>query len=109
MKTSIQDPETIRQIADDPRFISAELFKAPPSDHKFSVGETAMLTGLESYPEYNGQQVEITAIREDGPHGKAYYIKGAINALINWTYEYRLEHQRAVAAMRGSGGRSKPL
>lgn len=88
--TSIDDPEFLRAIKDDPSFVSAELFPSAPNGHKFSVGQTCTLVGLESFPEYNGEEVKITAIRDDGPHGKAYYISGRINEVMNWTYEYRL-------------------
>src|ERR1044072_8888004 len=88
---STSDPKTIRKIADDSRFVSAELFKAETNGHRFAVGETRTLVGLEDFAEYNGQQVEITAVREDGSYGKAYYIKGEINKHLNWVYEYRLQ------------------
>lgn len=41
-------------------------------------GEIRTLTGLRDFPEHNGEQVKITAIREDGTSGKAYYIEGRI-------------------------------
>ena len=75
-------------------FINDEISKGENDSHKFSVGQRCKLIGLESYPEFNGEIIEITSIREDGPHGKAYYFK-ADNSMIaeqlNWTYEYRLE------------------
>jgi hypothetical protein len=63
---------------------------ASSNGHFFKPGETRTLIGLESFPEFNGQTVEITNIREDGEHGRAYYVKGAINKYVNWVYEYRL-------------------
>ena len=61
------------------------------SDHKFAVGETRTLTGLIDFPEFNGERVKITGIREDGPRGKAYYVEGRIaDEACNWVYEYRL-------------------
>lgn len=90
MELSITDPRTIREIANDPRFASAELYPSEARGHKFKVGEMATLHGLVDFPQYNGQRVKITAIREDGAHGRAYYIEGEINAMLNWTYEYRL-------------------
>jgi hypothetical protein len=90
MKVSIQDPDAVRSIKDDSRFESAELLPGVPNGHKYSPGQTCLLGGLEDYSEYNGERVEITAIRQDGPHGRAYYIRGRINELVNWVYEYRL-------------------
>ncbi len=90
MHVSIDDPDCIRAIKGDPAFESVELFRAAPSGHKFAAGEQCILVGLESFPEYNGEEVKITAIREDGSHGKAYYISGRINEVMNWIYEYRL-------------------
>lgn len=87
---STSDPAVVRAIAGDTDFVDAELFRAEANGHKYSPGETRTLTGLEDFAEYNGQQVKITAIREDGPNGKAYYIEGRINEIINWVYEYRL-------------------
>lgn len=76
------------------KFINDEVFKGKNNGHKFSVGQKCRLFGLEDYPEFNGEIIEITSIREDGEHGKAYYFK-ATNSLIaeqlNWTYEYRLK------------------
>lgn len=85
------DPELCRAIGRHPNFTDAELYKGGANGHKFAVGETRTLHGLVSYPEHNGETVEITAIREDGPNGKAYYVKGAINEAINWVYESRLK------------------
>lgn len=90
MNVSIDDPNFLRAIKDNPRFESAELFCAPPSGHKFAAEQVCTLVGLESFPEYNGEEVKITAIREDGAHGKAYYISGRINEVMNWIYEHRL-------------------
>ena len=77
-----------RVVAPNPNFIIAELYKAESNGHKYAPGETRTLTGLESCPEYDGEQVQITAIRKDGKYGKAYYVKGRINEVANWVYEY---------------------
>jgi hypothetical protein len=84
------DPAICRFMANSPIFTTEDMYKAEPNGHKFKVGEIRTLHGLESYPEHNGEQVEITAIREDGHHGRCYYVKGAINEAITWVYEYRL-------------------
>lgn len=76
--------------AENPSFKSEELFKAPCDGHKFTAGQECTLHGLTDFPEFNGTIVKITAIREDGPRGKAYYIKGPIDKFVNWVYEYRL-------------------
>ena len=75
-------------------FTNAELYKGKMDNHKFIVGQRLRLIGLEDYPEFNGEEIEITSIREDGFYGKAYYFKSdnpAIATQLNWTYEYRLE------------------
>ena len=64
--------------------------KIEASGHKYRPGEIRTLIGLEDFSEYNGEEVEITAIRKDGEYGKAYYVKGRINEVLNWVYEYRL-------------------
>lgn len=87
---STDDPDYLRAIKGDSRFQSEELFRADPCGHKFSVGQVCVLTGLQSFPEYNGEEVTITAVREDGANGKAYYISGRINEVMNWIYEHRL-------------------
>jgi len=87
---SIDDPDVLRAIKDNLSFENAELYRATPDGHKFSVGQVCILTGLEDFPEYNGEEVTITSAREDGHHGKAYYISGRINEVMNWVYEYRL-------------------
>jgi len=74
-------------------FVSEELYKADADGHKFKPGDVVELHGLEDYPEFNGEKVTISAIREDGQHGKAYYFKTSNIDLaynLNWTYEYRL-------------------
>ncbi len=71
-------------------FTPEELFPSVSDGHKYKVGDIVELTGLEDSPEYNGTKAEITNIREDGQYGKCYYIKGEVNAVLNWTYEYRL-------------------
>ena len=88
---STSDPAACRAIALNPDFMSSELYKAEADGHKYKPGETRTLTGLVDFPEHNGQQVKITAIRENGSHGKAYYIEGEINEVVNWVYEYRLK------------------
>lgn len=90
MPVSSDDPDFLRAIKGNPSFANAELFPAAPNGHKFSAGQTCRLVGLESFPEYNGEEVTITAIREDGANGKAYYISGRICEVMNWVYEYRL-------------------
>jgi len=74
-----------------PGFVHMELFKIEPNGHKYAAGESRTLTSLSAdMAEYNGQKVEITAIRKDGERGKAYYIKGKINEKANWVHEDRL-------------------
>jgi hypothetical protein len=93
MKTipmTITNPNDLRAAANDPRIESAELYPAESNGHKYAVGEIRTLTDLTDFPEYNGEQVKITAIRKDGFYGKAYYIEGRINEILNWVYEYRL-------------------
>ena len=87
---TIEDPDFIRAIKGNLTFENAELFRASPSGHKLVVGQKCTLVGLEDFSEYNGEEVQITAIREDGSNGKAYYISGRINEVMNWIYEYRL-------------------
>ena len=75
-------------------FINNEIFKGEDNNHKFKIGERCRLVGLEDYPEFNDEIVEITSFRIDGIHGKAYYFKNDNSMLakqLNWTYEYRLE------------------
>lgn len=90
---STDDPDHLRAMKGDSRFQNEELFRAAPCGHKFSAGQVCVLTGLRSFPEYNGEEVKITSIREDGPDGKAYYISGRINEVMNWIYEHRLASQ----------------
>lgn len=75
----------------NPAFVSEEMFKADANGHKFKVGQTCVLHGLQSFPEYNGETVTISAIREDAEKGRCYYIKGRIEEVVNWVYEYRLK------------------
>jgi hypothetical protein len=92
MKTidvSISDADWLRENAHT--INSEELFKTDKNNHKLDVGETRTLVGLVDFPEYNGEQVEITAFRSDGEYGRTYYIKGNINRYLNWVYEYRLQ------------------
>lgn len=93
---SITNVEGIRAIADNPDFHSEELYRSVPNGHLFAVGDECVLHGLEDFAEYNGDKVKITAIREDGSRGKAYYVSGRINEMLNWVYEYRL--RKFVAA-----------
>lgn len=89
---SIQDPVMARAVADDPRFVSTELFVSKAtSEHLFAPGEKAVLAGLVDFTELNGREVTITNIREDGPYGRAYYIDGDLENLLNFTYENRLQ------------------
>ncbi len=87
---TIVNPTVNRMLADEPAFVSIEAFKVEPDGHLFAVGDFPTLTGLTSYPEFNGTKVEITAIRRDDVNGRCYYIKGDIDKYINWIYEYRL-------------------
>lgn len=87
---TITDPKRLREVSTDPNFISENLYTAPATDHKFRAGETRILVGLTDFPEYNGESVTVVAIRQDGPNGKAYYVQGRINAVMNWVYETRL-------------------
>lgn len=87
----ITDPTVCRAIANDPNFISVEAFQQPKTNkHEFNVGDVCILHNLQNFPEFNGTEVEITSIRENGEWGRAYYIKGRINEYLNWVYEYRL-------------------
>ena len=90
MDITVTNANALWAIKDDPSFVNAELYQTESSGHKFAVGERRTLTGLVDFAKYNGDIVEITAIREDGHYGKAYYIKGRINEMVNWVYEYRL-------------------
>ena len=89
MKLTVTDPETIRAIANDPNIGRFQVL-AKNDGHIFTAGEKAILTGLVDFTEYNGRQVTITAIRKNGPEGRAYYVSGKINDHLDWTYEYRL-------------------
>lgn len=88
---STNSAQWCRANANNPAFVSEELFKDSADGHKFKAGDKCRLVGLVDFPEFNGQKIEITAIRENGACGKAYYIKGPINKFVNWIYEYRLE------------------
>lgn len=79
-----------RAISGDPRFTSLELFVAQSNGHKFTPNQKCTLVGLMDFPEFNGQEVVISSIREDGARGRSYYINGEINKFVNWVYEYRL-------------------
>lgn len=75
-------------------FISGEYFKSREDNHKFKKGESVKLFNLEDYPQFNGEIVIITSIREDSIYGKAYYFKTnnkELSEQLNWVYEYRLQ------------------
>ena len=99
MKISFQESNNAKAISDfemitGATVITDEVFKGINNGHKFSVGQKCKLIGLEDYPEFNEEIVEITSIREDGQYGKAYYFKvdnPMIAEQLNLTYEYRLE------------------
>ena len=99
MKVSLQGSNNAQTISDieattGGMFISGEVFKGKNNNHKFGVGQRCKLVGLEDYPEFNGEVIKITSIREDGRYGKAYYFKAnnpIIAEQLNLTYEYRLE------------------
>ena len=99
MKISFRGPDNARAVAHlktitGGTFTNDEIFRGKNNGHKFFAGQRCKLVGLEEYPEFNGEIIEITSIREDGPHGKAYYFKAdnpVVATQLNWTYEYRLE------------------
>jgi len=98
MAISLQSSDNAKIVSDIEALggsvTNVELFKGKKNGHKFSVGQRLRLVGLEDYPEFNGEEIEITSIREDGFYGKAYYFKSdnpAIATQLNWAYEYRLE------------------
>ncbi len=93
VRVTATDPAEMRMLVKEPSFKALELYPAESDGHKFKAGDVCTLHGLIDFAEFNGQQVTVTAIREDGPKGKAYYVKGEINAAANWVYEYRLEAQ----------------
>lgn len=88
LEVSTENPNMVRAIHENPKWQSAELYRAESNGHKYKPGEIRTLTGLRDFPEHNGKRVKITAIRKDGKFGKAYYIEGTIP--LNWVYEYRL-------------------
>jgi hypothetical protein len=85
---STSDAAWIR--ANSEQTVPINLFEKEADGHKFKVGDEATLVGLVDFPEFNGQRVSITGIREDGPRGRAYYVQGEITKFCNWVYEYRL-------------------
>jgi len=103
MQISLQGSNNKKSASDieqatDRFFVAEELFKGPNNNHKYKIGQKLRLVGLVDYPEFNGEQVEITSFREDGSYGKAYYFKAdnfEIALQLNWTYEYRLEEIEA--------------
>ena len=102
MRVSFQESNNAKVISDIEEatgctFISDECFRSKNNNHKYTPGQRCRLVGLENYPEFNGEIVEITSFREDGPHGKAYYFKAdnrLIASQLNWVYEYRLEMEK---------------
>lgn len=93
MPITLISREDLLMASKDPRFVNVECYKAEPNGHKYAAGDVVTLTGLTNFPEYNGEKVTITSIREDGPFGKAYYIQGRINEVLNWLYEFRLSKE----------------
>lgn len=100
MGVSFQGPnnaKAIRHIEEKTGviFTNDEVFKGEENNHKFIVGQILELFGLEDYPQFNGEKVTISSFREDGPHGKAYYLTSNnpnLDGQLNWTYEYRLRN-----------------
>lgn len=86
---SVSDSQWIREYGH--LINSEELFTSDKDGHSYNVGDIKTLTGLVDFPEFNGEQVEITAFRLADEYGKTYYIKGRINQYLNWIYEYRLK------------------
>lgn len=91
MKIIIEDTNLLRCDDFQAAIIPEEHYVGQASGHLFNPGDKVILTGLEQFPEYNGQEVTITNIRKDGSFGRAYYVKGSINRYVNWVYEYRLQ------------------
>ncbi len=99
MQFSIQGKDNAKAIAEIEKAtggtcVSSEHPAGKNNGHKFKPAQKVRLVGLEDYPEFNGEIVTITNIREDGTHGKAYYFQTDNSDLanqLNWTYEYRLE------------------
>ena len=99
MKISLQGPDNKKiastiEAATGCFLINKELYKGKQNGHKFNVGQKLKLVGLQNYPEFNGEIVEITAFRQNGQYGKAYYFKANnswVETQLNWVYEYRLE------------------
>jgi hypothetical protein len=77
-------------IFDNVAFVADEIFKVEQNGHKYNIGDVKTLIGLETCSRFNGEKVTITAFREDGEFCKAFYVKGSINEVLNWVYEYRL-------------------
>ncbi len=76
------------------KIINKELFIGENDGHKFQPEQKAELVGLVDYPQFNGEIVTITSIREDEGFGKAYYFSTDnvdLSNNLNWTYEYRLK------------------
>ena len=61
--------------------------------HKFKVGDSVRLVGMQSYPEFDGEIVTIVALRDPGPD-IGYYIESPnadLSHQMNFIYEKRLE------------------
>ena len=86
---SVSDAQWIRENAHS--IESDELFKVSKDGHLYNVGDVRTLTGLEDFPEFNGEEVTILSYRCSDEYGKTYYVKGRINQYLNWVYEYRLK------------------
>jgi hypothetical protein len=89
---STSNPQQLRELSKMPDVVSEELFRVAATDHhRFAVGQRCRLAGMVDFPEFNGTEVIITAIRQDAPRGRAYYVAGEISKMCNWVYEVRLE------------------
>jgi len=62
-------------------------------NHKFKIGDSVRLVGMQSYPEFNGEIVIIVAFRESDPD-IGYYIESQnadLSHQMNFIYEKRME------------------
>lgn len=92
LRIATEDADLIRRLASDPSITSAQLHPTEATEaHKYKVGDTCILDRLTTFPEYNGEEVVIENVREDGDHGRCYYIRGRINEVLNWVYEDRMK------------------
>ncbi len=74
------------------QFEVAEFYQIEANKHKYKPGDILELHGMEQYPQFNGETVQITTYRKDGMDGKAYYFKTKNKELsdnLNWIYEHR--------------------